>query len=115
VGGTRQSGGRLSGAGGSMKDRRTLSVRNLPVQGVVFGLRAYQRWISPLFPPRCRFYPSCSSYAISALQTHGLVRGAALALWRLMRCQPFGRPGVDHVPERRKTVHGAREAAHGLA
>lgn len=61
----------------------------------------YQRFLSPLLGPRCRFEPSCSAYAREALSLHGAVRGSALALWRLLRCQPFGTPGYDPVPERR--------------
>ncbi|MDR2378739.1 MAG: membrane protein insertion efficiency factor YidD [Bifidobacteriaceae bacterium] len=68
--------------------------------GLVWLVRGYQRWISPLTGPRCRFYPSCSDYAITALRTHGLVRGGALAARRLTRCHPFNPGGVDHVPER---------------
>ncbi len=64
-------------------------------------IRFYQRWISPLKPPMCRFDPSCSQYAIEALETHGLIRGTWLALWRLLRCQPFARAGHDPVPPRR--------------
>jgi putative membrane protein insertion efficiency factor len=63
-------------------------------------IRAYQRWVSPLFAPRCRFYPSCSSYAAMALSEYGLVKGGILALRRLVRCQPFSPGGVDYVPVR---------------
>ncbi|MBR2873044.1 MAG: membrane protein insertion efficiency factor YidD, partial [Lentisphaeria bacterium] len=48
----------------------------------------YQRWISPLFPPCCRFYPTCSHYAVEALRTYGIVRGLTLSLWRILRCNP---------------------------
>lgn len=65
---------------------------------LVLLLRGYQRWISPLLPPSCRFYPSCSAYAIEALQVHGLIRGTALAAWRLLRCAPWHPGGVDPVP-----------------
>lgn len=60
----------------------------------------YQRFLSPLLGPRCRFEPSCSAYAREALSEHGAARGSALAFWRLLRCQPFGTPGYDPVPER---------------
>jgi putative membrane protein insertion efficiency factor len=69
-----------------------------PARAAAGAVRGYQRWVSPLFAPRCRFYPSCSSYALTALRRHGLVKGGALALWRLARCQPFHPGGVDHVP-----------------
>jgi putative membrane protein insertion efficiency factor len=64
-------------------------------------LRFYRRAISPLKPPTCRFQPTCSAYAIEALETHGLLRGTWLATWRVLRCQPFARAGYDPVPPRR--------------
>lgn len=62
-------------------------------------LLGYKRWISPLLPASCRFVPSCSEYAIEAVERHGVVAGAALASWRLLRCQPFSRGGLDPVPQ----------------
>lgn len=61
-------------------------------------LRFYRRYLSPLKPPMCRFQPTCSTYAIQALEVHGLLRGSALAVWRILRCQPFARGGFDPVP-----------------
>jgi uncharacterized protein len=61
---------------------------------------AYRRWISPALPARCRFYPSCSAYAIEAISTHGALKGLGLAVWRLLRCQPFNAGGYDPVPPR---------------
>lgn len=63
-------------------------------------IRAYQRVTSHRVAP-CRFYPSCSAYALEAVETHGAVRGAVLALRRVLRCRPFGPHGVDLVPLRR--------------
>ena len=68
----------------------------------IFLIRCYQRWISPLLGDNCRFYPTCSSYAIEALQVHGLLKGSLLAAWRILRCNPFGRPGLDPVPPKGK-------------
>lgn len=69
---------------------------------VVVGLiRAYQLVLSPLLPPACRFYPSCSHYAIAAVADHGVVAGLWLALYRLARCNPWNPGGVDLVPGRR--------------
>ncbi len=61
---------------------------------------AYRRWISPALPARCRFYPSCSTYAVEAITTHGAWRGFRLTVWRLLRCQPFHPGGYDPVPPR---------------
>lgn len=68
------------------------------VRLLVFLLRAYQRLISSWLPPRCRFHPSCSQYAILALQRHGLVRGGGLTVHRLCRCHPLNPGGYDPVP-----------------
>jgi len=65
---------------------------------LVWTIRGYQKLISPLTPPMCRFTPTCSQYAVQALQVHGLVRGSMLASWRLIRCHPFNPGGDDPVP-----------------
>ena len=72
----------------------------LPALALAGLFRLYQVAISPLFPPSCRYYPCCSSYGITALKRHGLIRGLALTTWRLVRCNPWSKGGVDHVPER---------------
>jgi uncharacterized protein len=64
-------------------------------------VRGYQFLISPLFPASCKYHPSCSEYAVQALRRYGLVRGSILAGWRLLRCNPWSRGGVDHVHENR--------------
>ncbi|MEQ1439212.1 membrane protein insertion efficiency factor YidD [Fontimonas sp. SYSU GA230001] len=61
-------------------------------------IRGYQLLLSPLLGPRCRFYPSCSQYAIEAVERHGALRGAALAARRLLRCHPLNPGGYDPVP-----------------
>ncbi|MCM0598877.1 membrane protein insertion efficiency factor YidD [Periweissella fabalis] len=61
-------------------------------------VRLYQKFISPLFPPSCRYYPTCSNYAIVALKKHGAMRGTLMTLARIMRCQPFVPGGYDPVP-----------------
>jgi putative membrane protein insertion efficiency factor len=65
-------------------------------------IRVYQYAISPLLGQRCRYYPSCSNYAIDALREHGAVRGLGMASWRLMRCNPFSNGGYDPVPPRHR-------------
>ena len=60
-------------------------------------IRAYQRRISPLFPRRCKYHPTCSAYAADAVREFGAVRGAILAGWRVLRCNPFSHGGYDPV------------------
>ena len=70
-----------------------------PAGRVLVGLlNFYRRFISPVLGPRCRFYPSCSAYALEAVQLHGAARGSWLALRRLSRCHPFHAGGIDPVP-----------------
>jgi putative membrane protein insertion efficiency factor len=64
-----------------------------------FVLRAYKRFVSPLLPPACRFVPTCSEYAQEAVERYGVMRGGALAAWRLLRCHPLARGGYDPVPQ----------------
>jgi putative membrane protein insertion efficiency factor len=68
----------------------------------LLALRAYKSLISPLLPPACRFYPSCSEYAAGAIAKHGLIRGGILAAKRLAKCNPLHPGGFDPVPE---TLH----------
>lgn len=74
-------------------------------------VRAYQLVGRPLLPPACRFVPSCSDYALEALRTHGAVRGAGLAAWRVARCNPFVPGGYDPVPEPRGGACGCHAGA----
>ena len=67
-------------------------------QAVQFALRIYNRCISPALPHSCRFVPTCSEYAMEAVQRHGVMRGSILAVGRLLRCHPFARAGYDPVP-----------------
>lgn len=62
-------------------------------------IRFYRRFISPLKPPCCRFTPTCSQYAVDAVREWGILIGFALALWRVLRCNPFSRGGYDPVPK----------------
>jgi putative membrane protein insertion efficiency factor len=63
-------------------------------------IRGYQRRISPAFPRRCRYEPTCSAYAAESIRRFGAARGVLLASWRLLRCNPFSHGGFDPVPER---------------
>ena len=68
----------------------------------VLPIRFSQLFISPVLPPACRFYPTCSAYALEAIMTHGVLRGGWLALRRLARCHPWGGSGYDPVPPARR-------------
>lgn len=72
----------------------------LPRNLCVLILRGYRAVISPLYGDVCRYYPSCSAYALGAIQQHGVVKGVALGTWRIARCHPWAKGGVDDVPER---------------
>ncbi len=69
-----------------------------PKQWLIGLIRLYQRTISARTPPACRFSPTCSAYAIEALERYGVVLGTGLALWRILRCNPLCRGGYDPVP-----------------
>ncbi|MCL2594177.1 MAG: membrane protein insertion efficiency factor YidD [Promicromonosporaceae bacterium] len=77
-------------------------LRSAPAAALVALVRAYQIVISPLTGPTCRYHPSCSRYAIIALRTHGAIRGAGLSVWRVLRCNPWSKGGVDDVPPSRR-------------
>lgn len=78
-----------------------MSVTRALAQPLILLVKAYQLLISPLTGASCRFYPSCSAYALTALERHGLFRGTWLAVRRLLRCHPWNPGGVDHVPDKR--------------
>ncbi len=68
------------------------------MKGVVLAaLRGYKRHVSPLLPPACRYIPTCSEYAVEAVERHGVLRGSGLALKRVLSCNPFSRGGYDPV------------------
>ena len=75
-----------------------------PGRKLVLLVRGYQLFISPMLGPRCRFHPTCSQYAIEALQTHGAVKGSWLALRRVLRCHPLHPGGHDPVPPAQPTT-----------
>lgn len=79
-------------------ERPSATAPNLPRLAGWYLIRGYQRFISPALPPSCRFYPSCSTYALEAVAKYGLLKGSYLAARRLMRCHPFHPGGVDPVP-----------------
>lgn len=77
-------------------------------------LRGYKRILSPLFLPSCRYVPTCSEYAIEAVERFGTVRGSAMAIYRVLRCHPFVRGGFDPVPDRAGVEIFRRTRASGV-
>ncbi|MBD8007362.1 membrane protein insertion efficiency factor YidD [Bacillus norwichensis] len=70
-------------------------------QFFILIIRFYQKFISPLKPPTCRFYPTCSNYGLEAIRRFGAVRGGWLTFKRIIKCHPFHPGGIDHVPEKK--------------
>jgi putative membrane protein insertion efficiency factor len=64
-------------------------------------LHAYRKLISPVLPPRCKYYPSCSAYGVQAVRELGVIRGSIVAAWRVVRCNPWSLGGVDELSDRR--------------
>lgn len=77
-------------------------VRTALVWLLVLPIRAYQRFISPMTPPSCKFHPTCSTYAVTALRRHGPLKGVALTVYRVGRCHPWQAGGLDPVPAKGK-------------
>ena len=73
-------------------------INRLLTQLLLLPIYFYRNCISPLTPPTCRFTPTCSQYAIEAIQTHGCIKGILLGAWRIARCNPLGKWGYDPVP-----------------
>ncbi len=77
----------------------------LPRRMLAFPIKLYRKYLSPLkASPCCRFTPTCSEYALEAIDEWGFFAGGALALWRILRCNPFGKAGYDPVPKRRRNT-----------
>lgn len=74
------------------------AIRKLLIWFLLLPIRFYRRFISPLLPPSCRFTPTCSQYGMEAIQKHGPIKGLALTIWRILRCNPWGGSGYDPVP-----------------
>jgi putative membrane protein insertion efficiency factor len=88
--------------------RRLAWIAGAPLRAILLGaIRAYRVTLSGWLGGQCRFYPTCSHYAEDAIRTHGAHRGSALAVWRVLRCNPFGKGGVEHVPPSRRRSNPA--------
>ena len=93
-------------------------MKHFPKRTVLLLLRGYKWAISPMFPPACRYVPTCSEYAMEAVERYGAVRGGFMTIWRLLRCHPFAKGGYDPVVksvrptnDQRPTTHRCRHAA----
>jgi len=73
---------------------------------VALPIRAYRLFLSPWIGSNCRFQPTCSAYALEALEKHGAIKGGAMAAWRILRCNPWGGCGYDPVPEPKDKAQG---------
>lgn len=69
---------------------------------LIWLIRFYQRAISPLSQPCCKYYPTCSNYGLQAIERFGALKGGLLTLWRILRCNPFSKGGYDPVPEKKE-------------
>ena len=65
---------------------------------MIFLIKVYRKYISPMTGPHCKYYPTCSQYAIEAIEKYGALKGGLLAAWRILRCNPFSKGGYDPVP-----------------
>ena len=83
------------------------------VRGMVALIRGYQKHISPHLGHHCRFVPTCSEYAVQALQVHGPVKGLLLAVWRILRCNPLCKFGFDPVPPKGRWISEERKLTRG--
>jgi uncharacterized protein len=93
--------------------RGARSWRSAPARVLIWLISGYRRFVGPLLGPRCRFYPSCSAYALEAVQLHGALRGSWLAARRLSRCHPFHAGGLDPVPAPGGKSGAAETASRG--
>ena len=90
-----------------MRAREVMWRTGAPVRALLVAfVRVYRATFSGVFGGQCRFYPSCSHFAEDAIRAHGAVRGSGLTIWRILRCNPFGRGGIDRVP-RHVLLHDA--------
>ena len=76
---------------------RSTARRPIVTRIAIAPIRIYQRYVSSALPRRCKYYPTCSEYAVQALSSYGILRGSVLAAWRLLRCNPFSHGGYDPV------------------
>jgi len=79
---------------------RSTSIATLPA---IWAIRGYQKFLSPIFGRRCKYYPTCSEYTLIAVKRFGAIRGIGMGVWRILRCNPFSQGGIDDVPDKNNT------------
>lgn len=84
-------------------------MKNILRKIFLIPIHFYRKFISPLKPPCCRYYPTCSTYAVQAVERFGIIRGTMLAAWRILRCNPWSKGGIDYVPQEFPLEFGKRE------
>lgn len=80
------------------EERLGQKIKHVPMNMALAGVRFYRKYVSPCFPPTCRYVPTCSEYAMIALQRYGFLKGSWLAIKRILRCHPWHPGGFDPVP-----------------
>ena len=85
--------------------------RRAAIALAIAPIRLYQRLVSPLLGPRCRYHPTCSAYAVDAIGSFGILRGLVLATWRVLRCNPWSAGGIDRAEDQRLFRAGARRTS----
>ena len=96
-----------------MGGRRALWLAGAPARGLLVGaIRVYRITLSGWLGGQCRYVPSCSHYAEDAIRTHGVIRGSLLAMWRVARCNPFGKGGIEPVPARSRVLPKYDQVIH---
>ena len=100
----------MTGAGDPSRARRALAcLARIPRWCGICLVRFYQCCISPLFPACCRYIPTCSQYTLEAIERFGAFKGTGLAIWRVLRCNPWGGSGYDPVPEKKNKRDGQKK------
>ncbi len=89
------------------------ALRRAPRRALIAPIRFYKKHVSPGLGHHCRFTPTCSEYAMQALEVHGVFKGGLLAVWRILRCNPLGRWGYDPVPEKGSWKNPRRNVRRG--
>lgn len=88
-------------------------IHHLLIELLLLPIKFYQLFISPLFPPTCRYSPTCSNYMLTAIKKHGAIKGLLMGCSRILRCQPFAKGGYDPVPDHFTLLRNKHPEIHG--